>query len=106
MMVWSPLLAARQSSEESVELNSVRSILEEDEEDEEPPRILLYHGEAPGALGALPVVLPAALGGGFPLPGESWVLCLEDSSAERSPWAERASPKTLLPACVLLLPGG
>ncbi|XP_047633687.1 PWWP domain-containing DNA repair factor 3A isoform X4 [Phacochoerus africanus] len=34
---------ARQSSEESVELNSVRSILEEDEEDEEPPRILLYH---------------------------------------------------------------
>ncbi|XP_042553120.1 PWWP domain-containing DNA repair factor 3A isoform X1 [Dipodomys spectabilis] len=32
-----------QSSEESMEFNSINSILEEDEEDEEPPRILLYH---------------------------------------------------------------
>lgn len=31
------------SSEESVELNSLNSILEDDEEDEEPPRILLFH---------------------------------------------------------------
>ncbi|XP_004778129.1 PWWP domain-containing DNA repair factor 3A isoform X2 [Mustela putorius furo] len=33
----------RQSSGESVELNPIRSVLEEDEDDEEPPRILLYH---------------------------------------------------------------
>lgn len=39
------LLADRPSSEESVQFNSVNSILEEDEEDEEPPRILLYHGK-------------------------------------------------------------
>ncbi|XP_058138177.1 PWWP domain-containing DNA repair factor 3A isoform X3 [Dasypus novemcinctus] len=32
-----------QSSGESVEFNSMNSLLEEDEEDEEPPRILLYH---------------------------------------------------------------
>ncbi|XP_017369938.1 PWWP domain-containing DNA repair factor 3A [Cebus imitator] len=32
-----------QSSEVSVRSNSMHSILEEDEEDEEPPRILLYH---------------------------------------------------------------
>ncbi|KAB1259573.1 PWWP domain-containing protein MUM1 [Camelus dromedarius] len=33
---------ALQSSEEARELDPVRSVLEEDEEDEEPPRILLY----------------------------------------------------------------
>nr|XP_045235023.1 PWWP domain-containing DNA repair factor 3A isoform X5 [Macaca fascicularis] len=33
-----------QSSEASMGPNSVRSVLEEDEEDEEPPRVLLYHG--------------------------------------------------------------
>ncbi|XP_058393821.1 PWWP domain-containing DNA repair factor 3A isoform X2 [Diceros bicornis minor] len=33
----------RQSSEESVEFNSINSLLEAEEEDEEPPRILLYH---------------------------------------------------------------
>uniref|UniRef100_A0A250Y4A6 PWWP domain-containing protein MUM1 n=1 Tax=Castor canadensis TaxID=51338 RepID=A0A250Y4A6_CASCN len=33
----------RQSSEESTEFHSITSILDEDEEDEEPPRILLYH---------------------------------------------------------------
>ncbi|XP_072804211.1 PWWP domain-containing DNA repair factor 3A isoform X2 [Vicugna pacos] len=33
---------AHQSSEEARELDPVRSVLEEDEEDEEPPRILLY----------------------------------------------------------------
>ncbi|XP_023502064.1 PWWP domain-containing DNA repair factor 3A isoform X2 [Equus przewalskii] len=38
-----PLEEDRPSSEESVQFNSVNSILEEDEEDEEPPRILLYH---------------------------------------------------------------
>ncbi|XP_053437294.1 PWWP domain-containing DNA repair factor 3A isoform X1 [Nycticebus coucang] len=32
-----------QSSEESMEFNSINSILDEDEDDEEPPRILLYH---------------------------------------------------------------
>ncbi|KAM4887614.1 PWWP domain-containing DNA repair factor 3A isoform 1-T2 [Thomomys bottae] len=32
-----------QSSEESMEFNSINSILEEEEEEEEPPRILLYH---------------------------------------------------------------
>lgn len=32
-----------QSSEASMGSNSVRSVLEEDEEDEEPPRVLLYH---------------------------------------------------------------
>nr|XP_024093628.2 PWWP domain-containing DNA repair factor 3A isoform X1 [Pongo abelii]XP_024093629.2 PWWP domain-containing DNA repair factor 3A isoform X1 [Pongo abelii] len=32
-----------QSSEESMGSNSMRSILEEDEVDEEPPRVLLYH---------------------------------------------------------------
>jgi hypothetical protein len=38
-------LADRQSSEESTEFHSITSILDEDEEDEEPPRILLYHGK-------------------------------------------------------------
>ncbi|XP_026336685.1 PWWP domain-containing DNA repair factor 3A isoform X2 [Ursus maritimus] len=33
----------RQSSGESVEFSPIRSILEEDEDDEEPPRILFYH---------------------------------------------------------------
>ncbi|XP_023368312.1 PWWP domain-containing protein MUM1 isoform X2 [Otolemur garnettii] len=37
------LLADLQSSEESMEFNSINSILDEDEDDEEPPRILLYH---------------------------------------------------------------
>ncbi|KAM8925371.1 PWWP domain-containing DNA repair factor 3A isoform 1-T2 [Lycaon pictus] len=33
----------RQSSGDSMEFNPIHSILEEDEDDEEPPRILLYH---------------------------------------------------------------
>ncbi|XP_047566243.1 PWWP domain-containing DNA repair factor 3A isoform X4 [Lutra lutra] len=33
----------RQSSGESVEFNPIHSVLEEDEDDEEPPRILFYH---------------------------------------------------------------
>ncbi|XP_045847260.1 PWWP domain-containing DNA repair factor 3A isoform X2 [Meles meles] len=33
----------RQSSGESVEFNPIPAVLEEDEDDEEPPRILLYH---------------------------------------------------------------
>ena len=40
------MLADRQSSEESMELEPINSIREEEEEDEELPRILLYHGEA------------------------------------------------------------
>uniref|UniRef100_A0A2K6ST46 PWWP domain-containing protein n=1 Tax=Saimiri boliviensis boliviensis TaxID=39432 RepID=A0A2K6ST46_SAIBB len=42
-----------QSSEVSVRSNSMRSILEEDEEDEEPPRILLYHEPRSFAVGML-----------------------------------------------------
>uniref|UniRef100_H0WMQ5 PWWP domain containing 3A, DNA repair factor n=1 Tax=Otolemur garnettii TaxID=30611 RepID=H0WMQ5_OTOGA len=38
-----PLQASTDSSEESMEFNSINSILDEDEDDEEPPRILLYH---------------------------------------------------------------
>lgn len=41
------------SSEESVELNSVSSVLEDDEEDEEPPRILLFHEPSSFEVGML-----------------------------------------------------
>ena len=41
-------LAARPTSGESVERAPVRSVLEEEDE-EEPPRILLYHGKVRGA---------------------------------------------------------
>lgn len=56
-----------------MEFNPIHSILEEDEDDEEPPRILLYHGKSrEAARGAC-------------------------ASACGEPWAEAASAKGLSP---------
>uniref|UniRef100_A0A8C9PDI8 PWWP domain containing 3A, DNA repair factor n=1 Tax=Spermophilus dauricus TaxID=99837 RepID=A0A8C9PDI8_SPEDA len=47
------LLADPPSSEESMECGSINSILDADEEDEEPPRILLYHEPSSFEVGML-----------------------------------------------------